>query len=151
MSEFLLQRAHLVISTKLGQRRLVEFAKNVAEFVGIFKSRSEARSIHFPQGADERVAVLAANLAVIHQPAPQATFKVKITKVHPDWILIRVGLLSKQAYVLELRSKLEFDFSQALTTIDVVCDGPQTSCTAFEKHVEWCVDYINQQLKNPAR
>ena len=87
----------------------------------------------------------------IHQPASQATFKVKITSVHPDWILILVGLLSKQAYVLELRSKIEFDFSQALTTIDVVCDGPQTSCRAFEKHVEWCVDYINQQLKNPNR
>ena len=76
----------------------------------------------------------------VHQPAPEATFKVKITSVHPDWIFVLVGLLSKQAYELELRSKIEFDFSQTLTTIDVVCDGPQTSCTAFEKHVEWCVD-----------
>lgn len=46
-------------------RRLVEFAKNIAEFAAIIKARSEARSIHFPQGADERVAVLPANFSVL--------------------------------------------------------------------------------------
>jgi hypothetical protein len=85
--------------------------------------------------------------APVQQPSLQATFKVKITSVHPDWILILVGLLSKRAYELELRSKIEFDFGERLTAIYVVCDGSQASCTVFEKHIEWCVNYINQQLK----
>jgi hypothetical protein len=88
--------------------------------------------------------------STVHQPSPEATFKVKITSVHPDWVLILAGLLSKRAYELDLRSKIEFDFSQPLTTVDVVCDGSKTSCAAFEKHVDWCVNYINQKLKNPA-
>ena len=81
-----------------------------------------------------------------HQPPPQATFKVRITSVHPDWVLILVGLLSKQAYEWDLKSKIEFDFSASLTAIDVVCDGSRSACAAFEKHVEWCVTYINQRI-----
>jgi len=48
-------------------------------------------------------------------PPPQATFKVSITDVHPDWILILVGLLSKTGYGLNLKQKIEFDFSRSLT------------------------------------
>jgi len=82
-------------------------------------------------------------------PPPQATFKVSITSVHPDWILILVGFLSKTAYELELKHKIEFDFSQTLTAVNVICDGSQTSCASFEKQVEWCIRYINEELKKP--
>src|SRR5690242_13364281 len=79
-------------------------------------------------------------------PSPQATFKVTITEVHPDWILILVGLLSKTAYELNLKQKIEFDFSHSLTAINILCDGAQSACTKFGREVEWAVNYINEQL-----
>jgi hypothetical protein len=80
---------------------------------------------------------------------PEATFTVKITSVHPDWVLIIAGQLSKNAYELDLKSKIEFDFSSTLTAINIVCDGSKSSCDAFGKEVEWYVDYVNKKLHEP--
>jgi hypothetical protein len=82
-------------------------------------------------------------------PPPQATFKVSITDVHPDWILILAGLLSKTAYELNLKQKIDFDFSRSLTAINILCDGSLSACTKFEREVEWAVNYINEQLRKP--
>jgi hypothetical protein len=72
--------------------------------------------------------------------APEATFRTNITSVHPDWTLILVGHLSKEAYDLDLKHKVEFDFSQPLTSVLVTCEGSQSACEAFSAQVEWCVN-----------
>jgi hypothetical protein len=43
-------------------------------------------------------------------PKPETTFTANITSVHPDWILILVGILSQNAYKLDLKSQITFDF-----------------------------------------
>jgi len=83
----------------------------------------------------------------IPEQLPQATFKAKITSVHPDWVLILTESLSNKAYDLNLKSKITFDFTQRLTTINVLCDGGDDACTAFGKHVEWAIDYANKKLE----
>jgi Protein of unknown function (DUF2786) len=79
--------------------------------------------------------------------APEATFRANITSVHPDWTLILVGRLLKEAYDLDLKHKVEFDFSRPLTGVLVTCEGSQSACESFSAQVEWCVNYVNDQLK----
>jgi hypothetical protein len=57
--------------------------------------------------------IVKANPSLAHSPASEAvsaanlpkeaTFEATITSVHPDWTLILVGSLSKEAYKLELK------------------------------------------------
>jgi hypothetical protein len=77
---------------------------------------------------------------------PQATLKARITRVHSEWVLILIGQLSKRAYELDLRNKITFDFSAAQTAIELVCEGSADACNEFERHVDWCIDYINRKL-----
>lgn len=77
---------------------------------------------------------------------PEATYTARITHVHPDWILILIDLFSTRAYELGLRNKITFDFTGAQTAVKVVCEGPAISCDLFEKHVDWCINYINKKL-----
>ncbi len=81
------------------------------------------------------------------QPAPQATFKATITSVHPDWILILIDSLSREAYKLDLKSEITFDFSQALTAVNVLCDGSEKACAKFQNHVKWAINYINSKIR----
>jgi hypothetical protein len=87
------------------------------------------------------------------KPAPPqpalASYETKITSVHPDWVLIVVGLLSKRAYELELKSRFQFDFSQSLTAIEIFCSGSEIACESFQGEVRWCVNYVNDKLKTP--
>src|SRR4051794_4363605 len=59
------------------------------------------------------------NPSLAHPPTPpreqkvtalDASYNARITAVHPDWVLILVGLLSNQAYKEDLRYKISFDF-----------------------------------------
>jgi hypothetical protein len=79
-------------------------------------------------------------------PAPEATFSANITSVHPDWILILVGSLSQRAYKLDLKHKIGFDFTQTLTSVQLVCEGTQDACNSIEKHMHWIIGYINDKL-----
>jgi hypothetical protein len=93
-----------------------------------------------------------ANLSLAHPAADpgestrsaaqsEATFNAKITSVHPDWILILVGLLSSRAYDLNLKYKIDFDLSQALTAIDLNCEGSKQSCGKISRSMEWAANY----------
>jgi hypothetical protein len=95
------------------------------------------------------------NPALAHPPASptpplqqtfEALYKARITTVHPDCVLILVGLLSSKAYDLHLQQKLGFDSNAIPTALDVECRGSKMSCQLFERHVEWCRDYINSKL-----
>jgi hypothetical protein len=87
------------------------------------------------------------------QPIPQgqeATLKITISNAHPDWILIMVGLLSAKAYDLGLMHKIDFDFSNQLTSVKILCDGSESACEAFSNFADWCSNYVNEQLRKPS-
>src|SRR5579862_5973039 len=99
-------------------------------------------ALAYPAEQATRVAPRASAAA----PAPEATFKISIAGVHPDWVLILIGHLSKTAYELDLKHQIEFDFSRALTGITILCGGPRPACIAFEAQVQWTITYINAEL-----
>jgi hypothetical protein len=55
----LLQPSGLMVADQLSQRWLIELLQDLAELVRIGASISEIRAVSLPQGADQRVAVLA--------------------------------------------------------------------------------------------
>ncbi len=55
----------LVVADQLAQRWLVHFVQNVAELVRICAAFGEIDSVGFAQGADQCVAVLSADFAVL--------------------------------------------------------------------------------------
>jgi hypothetical protein len=82
-------------------------------------------------------------------PDPHGIYTARITTVHPDWLLILVGLLSDKAYELKLLQKISFDFNELPTAVSIICDGPNSSRLAFERHIDWVVAYINEKLREP--
>lgn len=88
-------------------------------------------------------------------PAPQPVYQpaqpkilsnaYKITNIQLSWVSIISELLSRKAYELDLKSKLEYDFSQTLTGVSVTFDGTQEACTIFEAHINWVIEYVNSQ------
>jgi hypothetical protein len=86
----------------------------------------------------------------VPKPPKEATFEATITSVHPDWILILIGALSRSAYKLDLKYQIDFDFSQSLIAINLVCHGSKQSCEAMEGQVDWAINYINDEISNPA-
>ena len=77
---------------------------------------------------------------------PEATYTIKITSVHPDWVLILIELLSRSAYQLDLRYRVEFDLSKSRAGVNVTCEGSQSACEAFDKNANWAVNYINEEI-----
>jgi hypothetical protein len=77
---------------------------------------------------------------------PETTYTIKITSVHPDWVLILIGLLSRRAYQLDLRYQVEFDLTQSRAGINVTCEGSQSACDRFNKSADWAVNYINDEI-----
>src|SRR6516225_8132507 len=85
------------------------------------------------------------------KPPREATFEATITSVHPDWVLILVDALSRSAYKLDLKYQIAFDFSQSLTAINFICHGSKQSCEAMESQVNWVINYIDDEMSDPAR
>jgi hypothetical protein len=77
---------------------------------------------------------------------PLSTLNVRVTTVHPDWLLILVSLLSRTAYRLALKYQIDFDFSEIPTAVTLVCEGTDAACTSMSENVTWAVNYINSQL-----
>jgi hypothetical protein len=82
-------------------------------------------------------------------PRQDYSFRVEITNIPPDWLTIVAHNLSKAAYGLGLKSKIEYDFTDAPLSLDVRADGPKQACCAFEHHFTWLVDFVNSQQRQP--
>jgi hypothetical protein len=68
------------------------------------------------------------NPALAHPPSPapissskpdhpESSFRVRITGVHPDWLLILVSLLSKTGYEVGVKYQIDFDFSETFVAV----------------------------------
>jgi hypothetical protein len=82
-------------------------------------------------------------------PHQDYSFRVEITNIPPDWLTIVAHNLSKAAYGLGLKSKIEYDFTDTPLSLDVRADGPKQACYAFEHHFTWLVDFVNSQQRQP--
>jgi hypothetical protein len=84
-------------------------------------------------------------------PPPQQNycFQVDITNIPPDWVTLVAHSLSKEAYGLGLKSKIEYDFSDVPLSLNVRADGSKEACKAFEKHFSWLIDFVNAQQRQP--
>src|SRR5882757_3112972 len=65
LGDLVAEMAGLVIAAELAQRRLVQMSQNIAQLLGRRIARRETRSVNLAQGAQQRVAVLAADFAVM--------------------------------------------------------------------------------------
>jgi hypothetical protein len=78
-------------------------------------------------------------------PKPDHSIQYRVTNVTTFWLGIFLSNLSEQAYGLGLKSKLSCDFSGALTSVDIRCDGDEAACKTFVAHLEWLSNHINSQ------
>jgi len=84
------------------------------------------------------------------EPAePSYCFQVAITNIPPEWITLIAHSLSKEAYGLGLKSKIEYDFSDIPLALNVRADGCKDACSAFEKHFTRLMDFVNSQEHQP--
>jgi hypothetical protein len=81
--------------------------------------------------------------------APSYCFQVAITNIPPDWITLIAHSLSKEAYGLGLKSKIEYDFSDIPLALNVRADGCEDACNAFEKHFTRLMDFVNSHERQP--
>jgi Protein of unknown function (DUF2786) len=77
-------------------------------------------------------------------PTDEMSFEVEINGVSEFWLPIVLNTLSEQAYVLRLKSRFICDFATP-TTVRVKCDGRETACEAFKKHLDSLVEYIHSR------
>ena len=82
-------------------------------------------------------------------PKPNYYFQVEITNIPPDWLTLVAHSLSKEAYGLGLKSKVEYDFSDTPLALNVRADGSKEACKAFEKQFTLLVDFINSHQQRP--
>jgi hypothetical protein len=84
-------------------------------------------------------------------PAPKQNyyFQVEITNIPPDWLTLVAHSLSKEAYGLGLKSKIEYDFSDIPLSLKVRADGSKEACSEFEKHFTLLIDFVNSQQQQP--
>jgi len=82
-------------------------------------------------------------------PEPLYYFQVEITNIPPDWLTVVAHSLSKQAYELGLKSKIEYDFSDVPAALIVRADGSEEACRAFENHFTCLMDFVNAQPRQP--
>ena len=96
------------------------------------------------------------NRALAHPapPPPPAAkqdyyFQVEITNVPSEWLTLVAHSLSKEAYDLELKSKIEYDFSDTPLSLKVRADGSKEACRAFERRFGLLMDFVNSQQQQP--
>ena len=97
------------------------------------------------------------NRALAHpaSPAPEPPsppsyyFQVAITNIPPDWLTVVAHSLSKEAYGLGLKSKIEYDFSDTPLSLNVRADGSRAACDAFEQHFTRLMDFVNSHQHQP--
>src|ERR1700674_4088571 len=65
VGDLVLKMAGLMIATKLAQRRLVQLEQNLAQLLGFRITGCETRSVNLTQRADQGVAVLVADFAIL--------------------------------------------------------------------------------------
>jgi hypothetical protein len=82
-------------------------------------------------------------------PQPDYCFQVDITNIPTDWVTLVAHSLSKEAYGLGLKSKIEYDFSDTPLSLNVRADGSKAACRAFEKHFTRLIDFVNAQQRQP--
>jgi hypothetical protein len=82
-------------------------------------------------------------------PEPDFCFQVDITNIAPDWLPLVAHNLSKEAYEVGLRSKIEYDFSDVPLALHVRADGSKQACSAFETHCTTLIDFVNSQQRQP--
>jgi hypothetical protein len=80
---------------------------------------------------------------------PNYCFAVEITNIPPDWLTLVAHSLSKEAYGLGLKSKIEYDFSDIPPALNVRADGPREACNAFERHFTSLIDFVNSHEQQP--
>src|SRR5215470_14885509 len=61
---------------------------------------------------------------------PHYYFQVEITNIPSDWLTLVAHRLSKEAYALGLKSKIEYDFSDIPAALNVRADGCWGACSA---------------------
>jgi hypothetical protein len=84
------------------------------------------------------------------QPAqPDYSFHVEITNIPPDWLTLVAHILSKEAYGLGLKSKIEYDFSDTPPALNIRADGSRQACSTFETHFTSVIDFVNSQQALP--
>ena len=82
-------------------------------------------------------------------PEPLYYFQVEITNIPPDWLAVVAHNLSKEAYEMGLKSKIEYDFSDVPAALNVRADGSEEACRAFEYYFTCLMDLVNAQKQQP--
>ena len=82
-------------------------------------------------------------------PEPVYYFQVEITNIPPDWLTVVAHSLSKEAYALGLKSKIEYDFSDIPAALNIRADGPEEACRALENHFTCLMDFVNAHPRQP--
>jgi hypothetical protein len=82
-------------------------------------------------------------------PEPVYYFQVEITNIPPDWLTVVAHSLSREAYELGLKSKIEYDFSDTPASLNLRADGGEEACRAFEKRFTVLMDFVNAQPRQP--
>lgn len=80
---------------------------------------------------------------------PDYCFQVEITNIPPDWLTVVAHSLSREAYGLGLKSKIEYDFTDIPLALNVRADGSREACCAFETHFTSLIDFVNSQQQQP--
>ena len=80
---------------------------------------------------------------------PHYYFQVEIANIPPDCLALVAHSLSREAYALGLKSKIEYDFSDTPAALNVRADGPWEACSAFENHFTSLMDFVNAQERQP--
>jgi hypothetical protein len=79
----------------------------------------------------------------LRRPCQEKVYRAHLTSVRQDRILAFLGLFSKRAYELDLKYRINFDYGNPLTKIDLVWSGPDNDCKGLARTVECVINYIN--------
>jgi hypothetical protein len=82
-------------------------------------------------------------------PQPDYCFQVEITNIPSDWLTLVAHNLSKEAYGLGLKSKIEYDFSDMPPSLNIRADGSKQACSTFEARFTALIDFVNSQQRQP--
>ena len=78
-------------------------------------------------------------------PSDESSFQTKISNITALLLPVLMSNLSREAYGLGMKSKIEVEFVSGSVTyiLNVRCDGTKQACAAFQAHVAWSIDYFN--------
>jgi hypothetical protein len=82
-------------------------------------------------------------------PQPNYYFQVEVTNIPTDWLPLVAHNLSKEAYGLGLKSKIEYDFSDTPLSLNVRADGSKEACNALDRYFTRLMDFVNAQRWRP--